>query len=311
MTLAELRYILAVARERHFGRAAKACFVSQPTLSVAVKKLESELNVTLFERGKNEVVLTPIGQQIVNQAQLTLEAADRIRQIAADDDSDLSEPLRLGVIYTIGPYLLPNLIPALRDVAPDLQVIIEEGFTADLRVSLKQGSLDAIILALPFTEPGVEIRPLYREPFVVVLPSSHPWAKRKYISPDELSEETVLLLGKGHCFRDQVLEVCPGCLRMGGGDDLQKTLEGGSIETIRHMGASGVGVTVLPCSAAGAEEYSRRLLSIKRFSGNTPSRDVILTWRKGFPRSHAIDAVTRAVHRCQMSCVKMLKAGSA
>ena len=308
MTLAELRYIVAVARERHFGRAARSCFVSQPTLSVAVKKLESELNVTLFERGKTDVVLTPIGRQVVDQAQRTLEAADRIGQIAAADDSDLAEPLRIGVIYTIGPYLLPNLIPALREKTPDLQVIIEEGFTADLRVRLKQGSLDAIVLARPFTEPGVEIRSLYREPFVVVLPSSHPWASRKTIRADELSKETVLLLGKGHCFRDQVLEVRPGCLRVGEPDDIQKTLEGGSIETIRHMVASGVGVTVLPCSAAGAEEYSRRLLSIKRFSGRVPpSREVILSWRKGFPRQQAIDALSDAVMSCKMSCVEMLK----
>lgn len=307
MTLAELRYIVAVARERHFGRAAKSCFVSQPTLSVAVKKLENELNVTLFERGKTDVVLTPVGRQIVDQAQRTLEAAGRITQIAAADDDALAEPLRIGVIYTIGPYLLPNLIPALRDRTPDLQVIIEEGFTADLRVRLKQGSLDAIILARPFTEPGVEIRSLYREPFVVVLPSSHPWAARKSIKADELSRETVLLLGKGHCFRDQVLEVCPGCLRVGETDDIQKTLEGGSIETIRHMVASGVGVTVLPCSAAGAEEYSRRLLSIKRFSGKVPSREVILSWRKGFPRQQAIDALAQAVKSCKMSCVEMFK----
>lgn len=307
MTLAELRYIVAVARERHFGRAAKSCFVSQPTLSVAVKKLENELNVTLFERGKTDVVLTPVGRQIVDQAQRTLEAAGRISQIAAADDDALAEPLRIGVIYTIGPYLLPNLIPALRDRTPDLQVIIEEGFTADLRVRLKQGSLDAIILARPFTEPGVEIRSLYREPFVVVLPSSHPWAARKSIKADELSKETVLLLGKGHCFRDQVLEVCPGCLRVGETDDIQKTLEGGSIETIRHMVASGVGVTVLPCSAAGAEEYSRRLLSIKRFSGKAPAREVILSWRKGFPRQQAIDALTQAVKSCKMSCVEMFE----
>ena len=306
MTLAELRYIVAVAREKHFGRAAKACFVSQPTLSVAVKKLEQELDVVLFERGGNEVLLTPVGQQIISQAQLTLESANRIRQIAASDDNPLSEPLRIGVIFTIGPYLLPHLIPALRSMTPDLQVIIEEGFTADLRVRLKQGSLDVIILALPFTEPGVEIRSLYREPFVIVLPSSHPWATRKSIDADELSEETVLLLGKGHCFRDQVLEVCPSCLRIGKADDLQKTLEGGSIETIRHMVASGVGVTVLPCSAAGAEEYSRRLLAVKRFAGKTPSREVIMSWRKGFSRVQAIDALSRAVRSCNMTCVDML-----
>ncbi len=307
MTLAELRYIVAVARERHFGRAAQACFVSQPTLSVAVKKLENELNVILFERGKNEVMVTPIGEQIVNQAQRTLEAAGKITRIAATDDNGMSEPLRIGVIYTIGPYLLPHLIPALRDLTPNLQVIIEEGFTADLRVRLKQGNLDAIILARPFSESGVEILPLYREPFVVVLPRSHPWSERKSVHRDDLAEETVLLLGKGHCFRDQVLEECPGCLRIGHQDDLQKTLEGGSIETIRHMVASGVGVTVLPCSAAGAEEYSRRLLSIKRFTGKTPTREVILSWRKGFPRIEAITALSKAVHSCNMTCVEFLR----
>lgn len=300
---------MAVARERHFGKAARSCFVSQPTLSVAVKKLENELGVMLFERGKNDIVLTPVGRQIVDQAQRTLEAADRIHKLAASDDNADAEPLRIGVIFTIGPYLLPNLIPVLRELNPDLRVIIEEGFTADLRVRLKQGSLDAIILAKPFNESGVEIRSLYREPFVVVVPQSHPWSNRKMIAPAELSEETVLLLGKGHCFRDQVLEVCPSCLRIGKPDDLQKTLEGGSIETIRHMVASGVGVTVLPCSAAGAEEYSRRLLSIKRFSGKNPFRDVILSWRKGFPRSQAIDILSQAVSRCNMTCVEMLYKG--
>ncbi len=306
MTLSDLRYIVAVARERHFGRASRACHVSQPTLSVAVKKLENELGVVLFERGSHQVVLTQIGCQIVDQAQRVLEAADRIRQIAISEDQNLAEPLRVGVIYTIGPYLLPALIPTLREQSPDLQIMVEEGFTADLRVQLKQGSLDAIILALPFMEPGVEIRPLYREPFVVVVPSSHPWTGVPTIRPEQLATETVLLLGKGHCFRDQVLEVCPGCLRLGPQDDIQKTLEGGSLETIRHMVASGVGVTVLPCSAAGAEEYSRRLLSIRRFSGKTPSRDVILAWRKGFSRIPAIDALVAAVQACNMTCVEML-----
>lgn len=298
--------MVAVARERHFGRAAKACFVSQPTLSVAIKKLETELHVILFERGPHDVTLTPVGRQIVDQAQRTLESADRIYQIAAADDNAMLEPLRIGVIYTIGPYLLPNLIPALRERTPDLQVIIEEGFTADLRVRLKQGSLDAIILARPFEETGVVIRDLYREPFVIVLPTSHPWAKRDAIDAEELGDETVLLLGVGHCFRDQVLEACPACARTGKHNDIRKTLEGGSIETIRHMVASGVGITVLPCSAAGAEEYSRRLLSIKRFSGRTPARDVILSWRKGFSRNEAIDALSSAVRSCQMSCVEMV-----
>ena len=305
MTLSELKYIVAVARERHFGKAAKACFVSQPTLSVAVKKLESELGVTLFERGSSEIVLTAVGKQIVTQAQIVLESADRVKQIAHEGDEQFVEPLRIGVIFTIGPYLLPHLIPILREQVPEMPIIVEEGFTADLRVKLKQGSLDAIIVSNPFEEPGINTCIMYEEPFVVVVPLSHPLAQVKSVAARQLESETVLLLGQGNCFRDQVLKACPECQRSGDQDDLQRSLESGSIETIRHMVASGVGITVLPCTAAGAEEYSRRLLSIKRFRGMSPSRDVILAWRKGYPRVQAIDAVAEAVHSCPMSCVTM------
>ena len=307
MTLSELKYIVAVARERHFGKAANSCFVSQPTLSVAVKKLEEELGVKLFERGSSEVVLTTIGKQVISQAQQVLEGAQKLKEIAAGEDP-FTDPLRIGVIYTIGPYLLPHLIPILRERIPEMPIIVEEGFTSELRTRLKQGNLDAIIISKPFEEPGVETIPLYDEPFVVVLPISHPWAQKEQISRDELATETVLLLGQGNCFRDQVLQECPGCLRPGQQDDLQRTLESGSIETIRHMVASGVGVTVLPCSAAGAEEYSRRLLSIKRFSGAAPSREVAIAWRKGYPRFPAIMAVKEAIHDCPMSCVDMDRA---
>ena len=283
MTLSELKYIIAVARERHFGRAAKSCFVSQPTLSVAVKKLEEELGVTLFERGPSEVVLTRMGKLIVTQAQQVLEATARLKSIAKGGQDPLMEPLRIGVIYTIGPYLLPHLIPGLRDQVPEMPIIVEEGFTVDLVTRLKQGRLDAIIIANPFSEPGIQTRLVYEEPFVVVVPISHPWASRDSIHTDDLGNETVLLLGKGNCFRDQVLAACPACVDSGARDDLQRILESGSIETIRHMVASGVGVTVLPCSAAGAEEYSRRLLAIKRFEDKKPSREVILAWRKAIP----------------------------
>ncbi len=306
MTLSEIRYLVAVARERHFGRAAKACFVSQPTLSVAVKKLEGELGVVVFERAANKVAPTPLGRQIVAQAQRVLEAADKVKDIARGGGDPLVEPLQIGVIYTIGPYLLPHLIPILRERMPEMPIIVEEGFTADLRVRLKQGSLDAIILSNPFSEPGVDTTPLYQEPFVVVLPLSHPWAQKDAVHTEDLADETVLLLGQGHCFRDQVLEECPACLGSGPQADLQKTLEGSSIETIRHMVASGVGVTVLPCTAAGAEEYSRRLLAIKRFSDKTPAREVILAWRRGYPRLQAIAALRRAIHACPMSCARML-----
>ena len=306
MTLNQLKFIVAVAREQHFGRAAKACFVSQPTLSVAVKKLENELGLVVFERGRHQVVLTPIGKQIVAQAQQILESTSMLQSTARGGGDPLMTPLRIGVIYTIGPYLLPHLIPILREQVPQMPIMVEEGFTADLRVLLKQGSLDAIILSNPFHEPGVETVPLYREPFVVVLPVSHPWARKSSVHTDDLADETVLLLGPGHCFRDQVLQECPACRASGAQADMQKTLEGGSIETIRHMVASGVGVTVLPCTAAGVGEYSRRLLAVKQFSDKTPTREVILAWRHGYPRTPAIDALRRAIHACPMHGAQML-----
>lgn len=304
MTLNELRYIVAVARERHFGHAAEACFISQPTLSVAVKKLEEELGVSLFERRKGEVSVTPIGEQIVAQAQRVLEEASSIRQIARQGQDQLDGPIRIGAIYTIGPYLLPHLIPELAERAPKMPLMIEENYTAVLADKLKRGDLDVIMISLPFDEPGVLTLPLYREPFVLLLPSSHPMNQQSEFNIRDLHAEDVLLLGAGHCFRDQVLEVCPNCLRRSSSDGAPaQTLEGSSLETIRYMVASGLGVTILPCSAAGAERFSERLLSIRRFDHDVPSRVVALAWRKSFPRPEAITALRDAVLACEMSCV--------
>ena len=309
MTLNELRYIVAVARERHFGHAAEACFISQPTLSVAVKKLEEELGVTLFERRKGEVTVTPIGEQIVAQAQRVLEEASGIRQIARQGQDQLDGPLRLGAIYTIGPYLLPHLIPVLAERAPKMPLVIEENYTANLADKLKRGELDVILISLPFDEPGILTLPLYREPFVLLLPSSHPLNQKTDFAISDLRTEDVLLLGAGHCFRDQVLEVCPDCMRRTASEGgATQTLEGGSLETIRYMVASGLGVTILPCSAAGAERFSERLLRIRRFGEDAPSRVVALAWRKSFPRPQAIDALRDAVLSCDLSCVEPLSA---
>jgi LysR family hydrogen peroxide-inducible transcriptional activator len=307
MTLNELRYIVAVARERHFGRAAEACFISQPTLSVAVKKLEEELGLSLFERRKGEVSVTPVGERVVAQAQRVLEEASGIRQIARQGQDQLEGPLRLGAIYTIGPYLFPHLIPELAERAPKMPLIIEENYTASLAEKLKRGELDVIVISLPFDEPGVLTMPLYQEPFVLLIPSSHPLNQKPDFKIADLSTEDVLLLGAGHCFRDQVLKVCPDCKHRGAIDGSPfQTLEGGSLETIRYMVASGLGVTILPCSAAGAERFSERLLSIRRFGEEAPSRVVALAWRKSFPRPEAVDALRDAVLSCEMSCVNPL-----
>jgi LysR family hydrogen peroxide-inducible transcriptional activator len=307
MTLNELKYIVAVARERHFGRAAEACFISQPTLSVAVKKLEEELGVSLFERRKGEVGVTSIGEQIVSQAQRVLEEAGAIKQIAEQGQDQLASPLRIGAIYTIGPYLLPNLIPDLADRAPQMPLVVEENYTSVLTEKLKQGELDVILISYPFDEPGIRTMPLYEEPFVLLLPSSHPFNQKKAVDVNELSSEDVLLLGAGHCFRDQVLEMCPDCLMRSRDGKAGQILEGSSLETIRYMVAGGLGVTVLPCTAAGAERFSERLLEVRRFTGDAPSRVVALAWRKSFPRPEAINVIREVVLAGHLSCVKPLQ----
>lgn len=301
MTLTELRYIVAVARERHFGRAAEDCHVSQPTLSVGVKKLEEELGITLFERSKTDIHLTPIGERIIEQAQRVLEEASSIPQLARSAQDELAGPLRVGAIHTIGPYLFPHLIPLLHEQAPQMPLVIEENFTARLSEKLKRGELDVILIALPFVEPGISTRALYEEPFVIVLPAAHPWQERDRIAATELADESLLMLGAGHCFRDQVLQACPACRHSS--QTLQKSLEGSSLETIRHMVASGIGITVLPCTAAGADRYSQRLLAIRRFAPPVPSRTVALAWRKHFPRPRALAALAEAIRSCGLSCV--------
>src|SRR5210317_1873066 len=187
MTLTELRYIVAVSQKQHFGRAAQACCVSQPTLSIAIKKLEEELDVRLFERSsKNEIRITEIGQQVIDQAQIVLQQAQILSEIAEQGKDPLSGQFKLGVIYTIGPYLLPSLIPRLRQTAPNLKLIIEENFTANLFQSLKQGALDAIVISYPFDEPGIDTAALYQEPFVVALPRNLEWKDRSEIPPEDL-----------------------------------------------------------------------------------------------------------------------------
>lgn len=299
MTLTELRYIVTLAQERHFGRAAERCFVSQPTLSVAVKKLEEELGVALFERSKSTVQVTPMGEKIVEQAQRVLEQSSVIKELATAGRDQLASPLRIGAIYTIGPYLFPDLIPELSRQAPQMPLYIEEGFTGNLRRKLRSGELDAIIIALPFTETDVVTKPLYEEAFEVLLPADHRWAGRESIDKEDLLEERLLLLGEGHCFRDQILEACPAISHQLNSPSNTLTAEGGSLETIRHMVASKLGITVLPRSAIGTGHYESGMLISRPFSDPSPSRTVAIAWRASFPRPRAIDAVTDAIAHCR------------
>jgi len=293
VTLTDLRYIVALARERHFGRAAEKCNVSQPTLSVAVKKLEEQLGVMLFERSAADVKLTEIGRRIVAQAERVLLEAQQIREIAEAGKDPLAGPLRVGVIYTIAPYLLPTLIPLMRERAPRVPLYIQENYTSKLAEQLKRGEIDVAILALPFEEPGLVAQPVYEEPFRVVMPAAHEWAKLDAIPGTRLTEEPLLLLGAGNCFRDQVLEVCPRCAP--GSSTLQKTLEGSSLETIRHMVATGVGVTVLPSSAADPLKGTQSLVEVRSFTAPDPFRTVAIAWRVTYPRNGIIDTLRDAI----------------
>ena len=307
MTLTELKYIVAVARAKHFGHAAEACFVAQPTLSVAIKKLEDELGVTLFERGGSEVSVTPLGAQIVAQAERVLEQTAAIKELAKQNKDPLAGPLRLGVIYTIGPYLLPPLVKRLIDTVPQMPLVLQENYTHKLLELLRQGELDAAIVALPLPEHGMSMQTLYDEPFVVAMPRSHPWAKRKEIPADDLKLETMLLLGAGHCFRDQVLEECPEMARYSSpGNGMQRTYEGSSLETIRHMVASGIGLTVLPRASVADMHDPNGLLTYVPFAHPAPSRRVVILWRKSFTRRAAIDAVAAAVGECKLPGVDMV-----
>ena len=311
MTLTELRYIVAVARERHFGRAAEACFVSQPTLSVAIKKLEDELDCKIFERGSSEVSVTPLGEEIVRQAQSVIEQAAAIKEIAKRGKDPLAGPLRLGIIYTIGPYLLPELVRHAIERVPQMPLMLQENFTVKLLDMLRTGELDAAILAEPFPDTGLAVAPLYDEPFMVAAPATHPLARRAAVSAEELKQETMLLLGNGHCFRDHVLEVCPEFARFSSdAEGIRKSFEGSSLETIKHMVASGMGVTVVPqlslpeASQAPANPHLRYI----PFSDPVPTRRVVLVWRRTFTRYEAIAALRNAIYACALPGVKRLTA---
>ncbi|BBF24010.1 LysR substrate-binding domain-containing protein [Sutterella megalosphaeroides] len=317
MTLTELKYVLAVARERHFGRAAERCCVSQPSLSVAVKKLEDELNVSIFERRANDISITPIGELIIEQAQRVISETERILEIAENGRDPLTGPLRVGVIYTIGPYLLPPLIRELSNDVPKMPLYIEETYTSELLHKLRTGLLDVAIMADTISDTGFMTRELYQEDFVVAIPSHHPWANRNYVGPNELKDQTMLLLGAGHCFRDQILGVCPDLRKPVSRPDLpsreakakakaRRMVEGSSLQTICHMVAQGLGITVLPASAVPYLSCLPTPIHIIPFKNPAPHRRVIMVWRKTYTRTAAIDAIYESAKRLTLNgCVPL------
>lgn len=316
MTLTELKYIVAVAREKHFGKAAEACFVSQPTLSVAIKKLEDELEVKLFERSANEVSVTPLGEEIVRQAQSVLEQAASIKEIAKRGKDPLAGPLKLGVIYTIGPYLLPDLVRQAIARTPQMPLMLQENFTVKLLEMLRTGEIDCAVMAEPFPDTGLALAALYDEPFMAAVPNTHPFATRETITAQELKSETMLLLGTGHCFRDHVLEVCPEFARFSSdAEGIRKSFEGSSLETIKHMVAAGMGITLVPRlsvpkDALDPKPKRRRddqaFVRYIPFDGDPPMRRVVLAWRRSFTRYEAIAALRNAIYACELPGVKRL-----
>ncbi len=329
MTLTELKYIVAVAREKHFGKAADACHVSQPTLSLAIKKLEEELDLKLFERSAIEVTVTPLGNEVVLQAQSVLEQAANIKEIAKRGKDPLAGALKLGVIYTIGPYLLPDLVRHVIAKTPQMPLMLQENFTVKLLELLRTGELDCAILAEPFPDTNLAVAPLYDEPFLAAIPVNHPFTKQASVTVDQLKAETMLLLGTGHCFRDHVLEVCPEFARFSsdssvGSMGIRKSFEGSSLETIKHMVAAGMGVTLVPrlsVPESALVENSTKKLKAKPQAEDAlvvyrpitddkraqpPTRRVVLVWRKSFTRYEAIAALRNAIYACELPGVTRL-----
>lgn len=285
MTLQELRYVVALADEGHFARAARRCHISQSTLSTQIRKLEQYLGVTLFDRSQRHIVPSPVGAQVVAQARLVLDEAGKVREIAAQESDVMAGSLRLGAIPTLGPYFLPLLLPVLRQAYPQLRLLLTEDLTARLIERLQDGRLDAALLTLPVSHESFRAKPLFREPFQVALPAGHRLADRGQILPSDLDGECLLLLEDGHCLRDQALDVC-GSSRSREREEVKAT----SLETLRQMVAGGVGCTLLPTLAAGAPHHlgATRLIEMRPFATPIPSRTVGIVWRKRSARDAAI-----------------------
>ena len=290
LKLKDLRYLVAVADQRHFGRAAARCFVSQPTLSSQLKKLEQSLGVQLIERAPNNVSLTAAGEEIVARARRILEATDEVVTLARSQHEPLAGRLRVALLPTIGPYLLPRVAPAVRKALPRLELHLYEYQTAPMLQKLHAGELDVGILALPVDTAGLEARELYREAFSVALPEHHPLAARQSVRVADLKGEKLLLLEEGHCLRDQALEVCSRA-----GVHEQQDFRATSLETLRQMVASGAGITLLPELAGRGAYRNARGLVLRPFAKPAPVRQVGAVWRKSSARRGAIDALCRVI----------------
>ena len=281
MNLRDLKYLVALADLRHFGKAADACFVSQPTLSTQIRKLEDELGVVLVERAPRKVMLTAAGLDVVQRARRIVADVEQMREAARRSRDPESGTLRLGVFPTLGPYLLPHVMPTLRARFPQLELLLVEEKSDELLQRLREGKLDAALLALPLHDDQLHAEFLFEEPFVLAAPQQHPLAGRSALDAAELSDETLLLLEDGHCLRDQALDVC----RLSGARE-KSGFRATSLETLRQMVAAGVGVTLLPALSVHEPIAQPANIRLVPFRGTAPSRRIALVWRK----SSALDA---------------------
>lgn len=290
MNLQDLRYLVTLADEGHFGRAAEACHVSQPTLSTQLKKLEDELETLLFERTHKRIMPTPAGRAIITQARVVLDEAAKLQQLARQGHEPMTGTLRLGVIPTLGPYFLPHLLPHLRATYPNFRLYPHEELTTTMLHHLRDGRLDAVLLALPIDSDGLEVVPLFWESFLLALPSGHPLAEQSEIAEADLVGERVLLLADGHCLRDQTLAVC-GVPPRGAAEELRAS----SLETLRQMVAVGIGCTLLPSLAATPAWPSASLIALRPFLPPAPGRTIGLVWRRSFPRGETLQRLVALI----------------
>ncbi|PTQ91032.1 LysR substrate-binding domain-containing protein [Agitococcus lubricus] len=290
MTLTDLRYLVTLAELRHFAKAAAACFVSQPTLSIAIKKLEDELGLPLFERHRHDVLVTPAGERIIEQARVVLAEAEHLKHIAQAQHDEFAQPLRLGAIFTVAPYVFPSLIPALHQSAPNLLLYLEENYTHVLSEKLAQGDLDMILVASPFEQIETQHQLLFEEDFLLLLPKQHAWQTQSQIDNQALAEAPMLMLGEGHCFRDQSLATCPM--------NNPKLNNGNSLETLRFMVANGLGLTIIPAISVpfliNDGLTTRPLL-------HPPTRQIMAVWRRRFPRPNTIRVLLSTLQQLQLS----------
>ena len=275
MNLRDLTYLVALADHKHFGRAAEACFVSQPTLSTQIKKLEDELGVALVERAPRKVMLTPAGREIASRARQIVAEVEQMREVARRSRDPEAGTVRLGLFPTLGPYLLPHVVPRIRARFPRLELRLVEEKSSEILADLRSGKLDCGLLALPLHDDQLHAEFLFDEPFVLAVPESHPLAGRRDLSLDELASERLLLLEDGHCLRDQALDVCQlaGASEMSG---FQAT----SLETLRQMVAANVGVTLLPALAVKPPVARSTDIQLISFRDPQPSRQIALVWRR-------------------------------